>query len=315
MTVYRKPTATGLYTRWDSYSDTSKKIALIRTLALRATRICSSEHLNEELERVKFILQRNGYPRPIIDRIVSSVANPAPPVATVKRKPLYLRLPWMGPASAAFKKRIQQTTRRVAPFCDTFVSFTSRPLVRPCLKDVLSAENLSNVIYLFTCRCGHRYVGRTTQRLGERIKQHIPQSLVLSAQQLKAQEDDPGDHRLTDAPVSSRTRSHDNETTVDAPVSSRTRSHDNKTTVQPTSASEAVDFEPQPSDSGITRHLKANPDCRVPFADRASANAAFRILARARNVLHLAVLEAVFIASHKPVLCSQKDFVKCLALF
>ena len=29
-TVYRKPTATGLYTRWDSYSDTSKKFALIR---------------------------------------------------------------------------------------------------------------------------------------------------------------------------------------------------------------------------------------------------------------------------------------------
>ena len=59
-TVYRKPTATGLYSRWDSYSDTSKKFALIQTLALRAKRICSPEHLAAELVKVRAILQRNG---------------------------------------------------------------------------------------------------------------------------------------------------------------------------------------------------------------------------------------------------------------
>ena len=38
-------------------------------------------------------------------------------------------------------------------------------------------------------------------------------------------------------------------------------------------------------------------------------------LARARNDIHLAVLEAIFIASYQPVLCSQKDHVRCLTLF
>ena len=36
--VYRKPTFTGLYTRWDSYCPTCRKIALIRSLLLNATR-------------------------------------------------------------------------------------------------------------------------------------------------------------------------------------------------------------------------------------------------------------------------------------
>ena len=27
---------------------------------------------------------------------------------------------------------------------------------------------------MYTCRCGDRYVGKTTQRLGNRIKQHLP---------------------------------------------------------------------------------------------------------------------------------------------
>ena len=45
-------------------------------------------------------------------------------------------------------------------------------------KDVLPAEKVSNVIYLFTCECGHRYIGKTTQRMEERVKQHVPNELV-----------------------------------------------------------------------------------------------------------------------------------------
>ena len=39
-TIYRKPTFTGLYTRWDSYCATGQKIALIRSLTQRAKKIC-----------------------------------------------------------------------------------------------------------------------------------------------------------------------------------------------------------------------------------------------------------------------------------
>ena len=33
------------------------------------------------------------------------------------------------------------------------------------------------VVYEFSCRCEARYLGRTTQRLADRIKQHVPMSI------------------------------------------------------------------------------------------------------------------------------------------
>ena len=44
-------------------------------------------------------------------------------------------------------------------------------------KDVLPAIQKSFVIYEYKCHCDSRYVGRTSQRLQDRIKQHVPQWL------------------------------------------------------------------------------------------------------------------------------------------
>ena len=44
-------------------------------------------------------------------------------------------------------------------------------------KDVLPAIQKSFVTYEHKCHCDSRYVGRTSQRLQDRIKQHVPQWL------------------------------------------------------------------------------------------------------------------------------------------
>ena len=44
-TVHRKTTFTGLYTKWDSFTPRKYKINLVRTLAYRCLRICSSSSL------------------------------------------------------------------------------------------------------------------------------------------------------------------------------------------------------------------------------------------------------------------------------
>ena len=60
--IYRKPTSTGLCTRWDSYcSGTGKKIALMHSLSRRAKKICSPQHFGDEIKRLKVILRTNGY--------------------------------------------------------------------------------------------------------------------------------------------------------------------------------------------------------------------------------------------------------------
>ena len=92
---------------------------------------------------------------------------------------------------------------------------------------------------------------------------------------------------------------------------------ENKTTSEDVSSDdEASDdwaLEIRKSYSDITRHLKESAEYR----DKVYANLlkCFTILAKARNASHLGVLEAIFIARRSPVLCSQKEFVRSLALF
>ena len=54
------------------------------------------------------------------------------------------------------------------------VIFNTRQLFPAIKKDVLPSLHHSNVIYQFLCHCDSRYVVRTSQRLEERIKQHVP---------------------------------------------------------------------------------------------------------------------------------------------
>ena len=44
-------------------------------------------------------------------------------------------------------------------------------------KGLRSCHTKSSVIYEFTCQCDSGYVGRSTQRLEDRIKQYVPSSI------------------------------------------------------------------------------------------------------------------------------------------
>ena len=69
-TVYRKPTFTGQYTRWDSFCPKKRKINLISTLTHRAISICSSDKLEDELTKIRSILIANGYPPLVINSTI-----------------------------------------------------------------------------------------------------------------------------------------------------------------------------------------------------------------------------------------------------
>ena len=55
--------------------------------------------------------------------------------------------------------------------------FVFRQMLPASRKDVLPAIQKSSVIYEYKCHCDSRYVGRTAQRLQDRIKQHVPKWL------------------------------------------------------------------------------------------------------------------------------------------
>ena len=55
--------------------------------------------------------------------------------------------------------------------------FSTKPLLPATKKEALPAHHHNNVIYQFMCNCAGQYVGHTSQRLQECIKQHISRSI------------------------------------------------------------------------------------------------------------------------------------------
>jgi len=82
--VYRKPTFTGQYLRWNSISPHKQKINLIGTLVHRAFMICSKGKLGPELDK---ILLKNGYPKHSINSTLKRKLQQlnSNPVHTVKK--------------------------------------------------------------------------------------------------------------------------------------------------------------------------------------------------------------------------------------
>ena len=133
------------------------------------------------------------------------------------------------------------------------------------------------VIYEYVCDCDSPYVGRTTQRLQERIKQHVPKAirrktlLLRNRKPINLNQPDPRSNRKCKA-------------------KSKTQ------------------FEPE-SDSAIGQHLLESNQCARNYSD-----SLFEILTTARSQFQLNLLKAVYVSWKKTDLCRQKQFVFTLQL-
>ena len=177
--IYRKPTFTGQYINWASYCPLQRKINLILALVHRALVICSKAKLNEELQFIKSIFEDNGYPESLVKSVINRKINQFNSIKTFgpKRCPVYLKLPWIGNTSDRIGKQISRSIQNTFYSVQPRLVFNSRPIFSCANKDALPTTDNSNVIYEFKCHCDSRYVGRTSQRLMERIKQHVPKSI------------------------------------------------------------------------------------------------------------------------------------------
>ena len=141
--------------------------------------ICTKCRLNGEIKQIKKILLDNGYPKNVINvQIAKKIAQ----FSTLKRFcpekcPVYLRVPWIGKSSTNLEKEINTAVESCYGSVSTPLVFTSKRMLPVTRKDVLPSIQKSFIIYEYKCRCNSRYVGRTSQRLQDRIKQHFPQWL------------------------------------------------------------------------------------------------------------------------------------------
>ena len=171
----------------DSFGPTSHKINLIRFLAVRAFKICWPSTLDKELAKLKNLFNKNGYPSRIVDKSINkaieSMKNPRQPALECAddKHLVHVRLPSIERRSAELGKEVQDTVRRSYLTTTPQVVFTTTRAFSGRAKDVLPQVLKSSVV----CCCGQTYVGKTTQRLSERILQHIPKKICVSRPVLK----------------------------------------------------------------------------------------------------------------------------------
>ena len=141
--------------------------------------ICTKRRLNGEIEQIKKILLDNGYPKNVINtQITKKIAQ----FSILKRfgpekYPVYLRVSWIDKPSTNLKKEVKTAVESCYGSVSTRLVFTSKRMLPVARKNVLSITQKSLVIYEYKCHCNSRYVGRTSQQLQDRIKQHVPQWL------------------------------------------------------------------------------------------------------------------------------------------
>ena len=118
----------------------------------------------------------NGYPHHVIEKTIARKLEDftSPTSHTVKKCSVYLHQPWLGTSSVGLKNKIKARVEKYFFAVKQRVIFTSRPLLPAIKKDVWPASLLSNVVYNFSCHCNSQYVGRISQRLQDRIRQHVP---------------------------------------------------------------------------------------------------------------------------------------------
>ena len=132
--------------------------------------ICTKRRLNEEIERIKNLLLDNDYPKNIINAQITTHKRFGP-----EKCPVYLRVPWIGKPSTNLEKEVKIAVESCYGSVSTRLVFTSKCMLPVARKDVLPAIQKSFVIYEYKCHRDSRYVGRTSQQLHDRIKQHVPQ--------------------------------------------------------------------------------------------------------------------------------------------
>jgi hypothetical protein len=145
-------------------------VGILKTLALRAHRICDGDNLNQELSHLRQVFKLNGYSDKQITKAINqaryfylSNANHKP---LASLQPLNASLPFVNGISQKIAKILSKKGLRVA----------FKPLSRirsfvPSLKDSVDTIMHSGV-YKILCSCGAPYIGETGRSFQMRIREH-----------------------------------------------------------------------------------------------------------------------------------------------
>ena len=178
-TVYKKPTTNDIYLHWNSFTPKNWRIGTLKSLLLRAHKICSNTQLRQiELDRVTRVFKQvNGYPSSVIssirEKLEEGILSDRQKV-TDTETPCLLTLPYKGMKGEKLVKSMRKMLMEN--------NIDIRTIYRGCkldsqlsTKDKIKKEHKHNVVYMAECpetTCGATYIGETARRLELRISEH-----------------------------------------------------------------------------------------------------------------------------------------------
>ena len=209
MTVYRKPTYTGLMLKWSSFVPQHYKKNALSSMIYRAIRICTSYTLlHKELMFIKQVATANGYPLNYIEHKIRMTLNRwhqqgktklAQHLTTdtshtndprssemkdekTKKQVLLVDIPYVGKPTKMLEKRLINLAAQIKP------QVNLQPIPRPPpsiqtlfpRKCPVPKHLQSGIVYEIRCNnCNASYIGKTKRQAIRRIEEHRGRDQLL----------------------------------------------------------------------------------------------------------------------------------------
>ena len=181
--IYHKNTQTGQYLNIESFTLWKWKTLGITSLTIRAKRIYSRYHLNQEINLIKDYAAWNGFPKRISNSIIKRALQVNNSNTTMSKKAntdsvkIFFNLNYSGETAermvkSCIKKLYRNFKREinvkfVTHYKTTKMSFFTNT------KDKTPSLSQSSVKYKFTCPgCSCNYIGKMEWTLHERTEEH-----------------------------------------------------------------------------------------------------------------------------------------------
>ena len=162
------------------YSPWSRKVAWIRALVHRATKICSTQQLLQvEILNIKRFASWNGFPRWICDKLINNYSTSQSSETTPGGKEpeptipvIWIRLPFIGQKGNFL---LRNCTRKISRLLKQPVKFMNHWETTECncftsQKDPTPKPYKSSIVYKFFCPgCNASYIGKTDRCLYTRV--------------------------------------------------------------------------------------------------------------------------------------------------
>ena len=182
LNIFRKATFTGQGLNFYSYTYWNFKVNSIKTLLVRAHRLCSTwQDFHNEVQFLLKFFKTNAYPEWVvyntIKKFLTSLFLDKPQISIAPKMKMYIKFPFISNVCSDYIRReLNKFLAYKYPHIDFNFLFVNNFTVKSLLshKEKLPSDLCSGLVYLYECDvCGATYLGQSKRGLRTRASEHL----------------------------------------------------------------------------------------------------------------------------------------------